>query len=175
MPEENEQDINYEEENNESGAVDTKDRLKKLKDRLRQCQQEKQDYLAGWQRSQADFINYKRRQEKQVSDWSKMLGEGLIYALLSVLDALESGIVSRELEENKAEDLQLIKKQFLDILRRHGLEEIKTVGEKFNPEYHEAIEQVESENEPRIAIEEIQKGYMLNGKVIRVAKVKVTK
>jgi len=170
--EKKEQDINYEEENNESSAVDAKDKLKKLKEKLEQCQQEKQENLTGWQRAQADFINYRRRQEEQMGEWSKMFGEGLLRDILPVIDTLDASIA----HNGKAEDgLTGVREQLMKILSKHGLAEMKSVGEKFNPEYHEAIEQVEGKGEEGIVAEEAQKGYLLNGKVIRVAKVKVNK
>ncbi len=180
MIEENDQNINYEEENNESDAVDLKDKLKKIKEKLEQCQKEKQDYLTGWQRTQADFINYKRRQEEQTADLSKLLCAELIKDILPVIDALEPR-VNADLGADKrgAEEiisgLQMVKEQLMKILSKHGLTEMKSIGEKFNHEMHEAIEQVEAEGEEGMVAEETQKGYLLNGKVIRVAKVKVTK
>ena len=72
--------------------------------------------------------------------------------------------------------LKAVKDQLIKILSNHGLEEMKSAGEKFNPEFHEAVETVEAENKDEGAVvEEVQKGYLLNGKVIRTAKVKVTK
>ena len=172
MAEEKDQNINYEEENNESSAVEAKDKLKKLKERLEQCQQEKQDNLTGWQRAQADFINYRRRQEEQMSEWSKMLGEGLLRDILPVMDTLDASISHSGQAEN---GLIGVREQLMKILAKHGLAEMRSVGEKFNPEYHEAIEQVEKKGGEGIVAEEVQKGYSLNGKILRVAKVKVSK
>ncbi len=171
MSNENEQEIKYEDEDGGGDSGDLAEKVKKLKEKLKQCQSEKQEYLTGWQRCQADFINYKRRQEEQMSEWSKMFGEGLIRDLLPALDTLDASIKNGS--DNKG--LFATREQLIIILKRHGLEEIKAIGEKFNPEWHEAVEQMESEKEPGMVIEEIQKGYKLNGKVIRVAKVKVTK
>ncbi len=162
MSDKKEQEIIAEED---TGSVEGK--IKKLKEKLEHCQKEKQDYLTGWQREKADFINYRRRQEEQMNEWSKMFGEGLVRDILPVLDTLEAGSSSNP-------DLGKIKEQFLKVLDKHGLSEIKAVGEKFDPQRHEAVEQVEGE-EPGVVVEEIQRGYLLNGKVLRVAKVKVNK
>ncbi|KKS66735.1 MAG: Protein GrpE [Parcubacteria group bacterium GW2011_GWC2_42_6] len=160
----NEPEIINEEDSNE---VDNK--IKKIKEKLEACQKEKAEYLAGWQRSQADFINYKRRQEEQLAEWSKMFGAGLVADLLPVLDTLDASI------KNGGDDgLKAMREQLFKVLQGHGLQEIKSVGEKFNPEWHEAIEAVAGE-EPGVVVEEIQKGYILNGKVLRVVKVKVIK
>ncbi|MBU2036866.1 nucleotide exchange factor GrpE [Patescibacteria group bacterium] len=183
MPEEKEQEIILDEENDESGVVE---KVKKLKEQLKQCRQEKQDNLTGWQRAQADFINYRRRQEEQTSEWSKMFGEGLIKDLLPVLDTLDASqpqinadqeIAADKRGSQKAvEGLRMTREQLIKILAEHGLTEMKIVGEKFNPELHEAVEMVEAEKTSEgVVIEEVQKGYLLNGKILRVAKVKVTK
>jgi molecular chaperone GrpE len=76
----------------------------------------------------------------------------------------------------KAENgLVSVRDQLIKTLSGHGLAEIKSLGEKFNPEYHEAVEQVEAAGKEGTVSEEIQKGYLLNGKVLRVAKVRVIK
>ena len=157
-------------ETNDSGQI--LDKIKKIKEKLKKCNEEKQEYLTGWQRAQADFINYRKRQEEQMEGWMKMAEAGLITDLLAVLDTLDSAIKNHGGDGGSA---AAIKKQFEEILKNHGLEEIKAAGEKFNPEFHEAIERVEAGAEEGIVIEEIQKGYLLNGKVLRVAKVKVSK
>jgi len=155
------------------------DNIKKAKEQLKQCQREKQEYLTGWQRCQADFINYRRRQEEQAAEWSKMFGEGLIKDILPVLDALEPrNCAERNAEQHRdetAHGLKMVREILLKALKKHGLEEIKAAGEKFDPNFHEAVEQTESGAGECVVAEEVQKGYVLNGKVIRPAKVKVTK
>lgn len=178
----NEQEIIYEEDN-ENDDVDldveiAKEKINKLKEKLKKCSKEKEEYLDGWQRSKAEMINYRRRQEEQTAEWLKMAQAGLISDLLPILDTLEAGFKNYDLRVKNEENIKLepIKKQLLGILKKYGLEEMKTAGEKFNPEFHEAIEQVESaENEEGIIMEEAQKGYLLNGKVLRTSKVKVNK
>jgi len=147
-------------------------KIKKIKEKLEVCQKEKTEYLIGWQRARADFINYKRRQEEQLTEWSGMFGEGLIRDILPVLDTLDAA------EKHKSESaggLKLTRDQLMKILQKYGLEEIKSVGEKFNHNLHEAVEQVITEGLENAVVEEAQKGYLLNGKVIRHAKVKVSK
>jgi molecular chaperone GrpE len=168
--EKDEKGVHYEDENNESLSVDVKKKLEKLKEELKQCQQEKQQNLAGWQRAQADFVNFRRRQEEQMEEWSKMFSGGLINDILPVLDTLEASI-----NNGQSEEFKMIKSQLMKILGQHGLTEMKAVGEKFDHNLHEAVETVESEGEEGQIVEEIQKGYLLNGKVLRIAKVKVSK
>ena len=160
----------------EEGGDEAAAKLKKLKEKIEACRKEKQENLAGWQRCQADFINYRRRQEEQVSAVIKSAGAGVIADILPVLDALEAGIKHHQPAEKERDAFQLIYQRILEILKRRGLEEIKTLDEKFNPEYHEAVEQVESNGKESGAIlEVVQKGYLINGKVLRIAKVKVSK
>src|SRR4030043_1338906 len=155
-------------ETSEDGDLDeVEGKVKKLKEKLKKCNEDKQEYLAGWQRAQADFINYRRRQEEQIGELRKLFNEGLIIDLLSILDSVEKGMASN------IKGMDVLYKQLKDVLKKHGLEEVKAMGEKFNPELHEAVEQVKSEVEEGVVIEEVQKGYMLNGRVIRTSKVKV--
>jgi molecular chaperone GrpE len=153
-----------------------KEKIGKLKEKLKKCQEDKHEYLTGWQREKADFINYKRRQEEQAGEWLKIAQAGLIKDLLPLADSLELGIRNWESgtgNEDK-DHLEGIRKQLNDIFRKYGVEEIKAVGEKFNPEFHEAVESAEvAGGEEGKIMEEMQKGYLLNGKVLRVAKVKV--
>lgn len=177
-----EQELIQEEENsNEDADLDldmAKGKIIKLKERIKKCSKEKEEYLDGWQRAKAEMINYRRRQEEQSAEWLKMAQAGLIKDLLPMLDTLEAGFKNYDLRFKNEENIKVkpIRDQLLDILKKYGLEEIETTGEKFNPEFHEAIEVAEDENrEDGIIVEEIQKGYLLNGKVLRTSKVKVTK
>jgi len=167
-----ESEISYEEEKDEGLTGDIKKKLEKLKEDLRQCQKEKQDNLAGWQRSQADFVNYRRRQEEQMGEWSKMFGEGLLRDILPVLDTLDASISN---SQDGGDGFKMIRDQLMKILNQHGLAEMKTIGEKFDHNFHEAVETLELEEEGGQVVEEVQKGYLLNGKVLRPAKVKVSK
>lgn len=149
-------------------SEEPKNKIKEFKTKLKECQKEKEGYLTQAQRARADLINYRRRQE-QLLEELKIFGQSnLIRELLPVLDSLEIGS-----QGNK--DIGLIKEQLINILKKNGLEEIKAIDEEFNPEFHEAIEQVESKKKQGIIIQEIQKGYLLNKKVLKPSKVKVAK
>ena len=173
-----EEEVIYDEES-EAGDAESLDeaecKIKKMKEKLKRCNEEKGEYLAGWQREKADFINYRRRQEEQMAEWLKMAQSGLINDLLPILESLNHAERYAEQRGKEEVDVSKIKQQLWAILKKYGVEEIKAVGEKFNPEFHEAIEQVESEGEEGIVIEEVQKGYTLNGRVLRTAKVKVSR
>lgn len=141
--------------------------VKKLKKKLKECQKEKEDYLTQAQRARADLINFRRRQEQVLENFKNYSQADFIRELLPVLDSLEMGA-----ENNKG--IKQIKEQIENIFKKNGLEQIKTLNEKFNPEIHEAVEQVSGGKSGTI-IEEIQKGYLLGDKLLRVSKVKVAK
>jgi len=152
---------------------------KDLKKELEECQKQKEEYLVGWKRERADFINYKKTEEERINKIVKFANENLILKILSVLDNIyiAEKELPQKLEKNDwVKGILKIKEQILDFLRKEGIEEIKCLGENFNPNFHEAVESVQTKNyESGIIIEEIKKGYKLNGKVIRPAKVKVAK
>ena len=142
--------------------------LKKLKKRLKECQKEKEEYLTQAQIARADLINYRRRQELVLEELKKYGRSNLILEVLPVLDSLTIGS-----EKNKG--LGKIKEQLESILKKYELKEIESIGKMFNPEIHEAIQEIESDNEKGIVVEEIQKGYMIGEKLLRPSKVKVAK
>lgn len=149
--------------------------------KLEEAEKLRDEYLAGWQRQKADFLNYQKDVTRQTQELIKFANEDLISDILIVLDSFDISIASIKNNAPNAQDnkfiqgMELIKMQLEDVLRRRGLEIIKTVGEQFNPEFHESVGEVEAEGSPGIVIEEIMRGYKLNEKVIRAAKVKIIK
>jgi molecular chaperone GrpE len=131
-------------------------------------------------RLQADFENTRKRLEKDRQDFIKFANEGIILELLNILDDLERTV---ELAQSKHEDLQVFLKgvemilaHLYDMLKEYGVRPIEAEGELFDPHFHEALMQVEDNTKPEhTIIEELQKGYMLNDRVIRTSKVKVSK
>jgi molecular chaperone GrpE len=131
-------------------------------------------YLANWQRSQADFINYKRRTEQEKGDMVRLANAGLILNLLSVVDDMERALdhVSGKIAGAKWVDgIVLIYRKFMAILEANGVSEIKVLEAQFDPNLHEAAAHVEGEDGKVVAV--IQKGYMLNDRVLRPARVTV--
>ena len=166
MPKDNKDTIEYVSEEDE-GGIDKK--VKKTKSKLKQCQKEKEEYLAGWQRAKADLINSKKEAESRMADYYKFANQGLLLEVLTVLDSFELALK----HEQSDGTLQLYN-QLKNILKNNGLEEIKTIGEKFEPEFHESVGETKGGKSGLIA-EEVQKGYTLNNKVIRASKVKINK
>jgi molecular chaperone GrpE len=135
--------------------------------------------MAGWQRARADFLNYKKEELERLGEMVKYAGENLILKILPILDNFE--IAEKKLPENLKNDENVkgilqIKNQILNFLKEQGVEEIKSVGERFDPNFHEVVEEVEAKDkEPGTIVEEIQKGYKINDRLLRPAKVKVSK
>ena len=140
---------------------------------------ERDEYLAGWQRCKADFINYKKSEEERLKNLTNFINANLALQILPIADnfyAAEKTIPEELKTDEHVKGMLQIRGQITDFLKSLDIEEIKAVGEKFNPEFHEAIEMVEDNTkESGIIIEEMQKGYMSEGHVVRPAKVKVVK
>lgn len=148
-------------------------------EKIQECEKQKEEYLNGWKRAKADLLNYKKEEAERMHSLAKFIAEEFILEILPVLDSFERA--EKEMPEEKKDDqyckgLLQIKTLFEDFLKSRGVEEIKALGEKFNPEFHEAELAVESEKEePDKVVEVTKKGYSINGRVIRAAKVKVSK
>jgi molecular chaperone GrpE len=124
-----------------------------------------EEYLNGWKRERADFLNYKKDEMERIGQLVKYANEEIILNILPILDNLS-------LAESHIKDpgLSQIKKQLEDFLQKEGIEPIEVLGKPFDPNTMEAVE-----GDGETVSEEIQRGYTLHGKIIRVAKVKITK
>jgi len=138
--------------------------------------------LAGWQRARADYMNLLKEVEQEKSEWASWSKLHIIEEFIPVYDNFKKAFAHRPAPNgdkywhNWAEGVGFIMKQFGDVLKSHEIEEIKTVGDPFNPERHETVAEEESDEYPEHAIiREVDGGYMLKGKVIRAAKVVVAK
>lgn len=141
---------------------------KNIENQLEECEKKAAEYLAGWQRERADFLNHKKEEIERVGELLKYAGEEIVSKILPVLDNFE--IAEKNLTEDLKNDANVkgvlqIKNQLQNFLKTCGVEEIKTEGEKFDPNFMEAVEKTEEE----------QKGYIINGRLLRPAKVKIIK
>lgn len=154
-------------------------RLVELERKLSECEKQKEEYLTGWKLARADFMNYKKEEMVRIEGLLKYAKGNLILKILPILDNFD--LAEKKLPENLKNNVNTkgilqIKTQFLNFLKNQGVEEIKSIGEKFNPNLHEVVEEIEKKDkESGIIIEEVQKGYKFQGRVIRPAKVKVAK
>ncbi len=149
------------------------EKIKKLKDNLKKCNAERKDYLDGWQRAKADFINYKKDDGARTKDMTQFIIANLILEFLPVLDSFGLAISHHGLPKDVEKGILSIQAQCINIMKKYGLEEIHALDERFSPEFHESVGEIESEKEDNIVVEEIQKGYIIKGKVLRPARVKI--
>ncbi|MBP1999142.1 molecular chaperone GrpE [Paenibacillus shirakamiensis] len=145
---------------------------------LEQLRAEVQEHQARSLRAQADFDNFRRRTLKEKEDFAKYASSKLITELIPVVDNLDRALSAVQVQaegESFAKGVDMIFRQLEGILKNEGLQVMETVGQPFNPEYHQAIMTVETdEYEEGIVVEELQKGYLLKDKVLRPAMVKVS-
>lgn len=133
-------------------------------DEFEKCKKQAEEYLNNWKRERADFINYKKDETKRLEEFVKFANEGLILEVIDILDDLE--LAAKQMSDG---GLDQVVKKFRDLLAKYGVERIKSNG-KFNPLIHEAVEG-EGEGE----VEEVRAGYLMHGRVIRPARVKIKK
>ncbi|MFC1900408.1 nucleotide exchange factor GrpE [Chloroflexota bacterium] len=164
-----------EEKNNEleSEAFDIDD-IEELKKALAEEKEKAENYLASWQRAQADFINSKRRNEHEMEERRKFANSGLLLGILPVFDDLERALASVPpgiSEESWVDGIRLISNKALAELEIQGLLPIQAIGEPFDPNLHEAIR--EDNGKEGIVIEEIQRGYIFHDRILRPSRVVV--
>ena len=134
-----------------------------------------EDLNTKFLRLMADFQNYRKRADKEKSEIYARANEGIMLGLLTVIDNFERAIEHESKDEKYAEGMQLIFKQLMDVLQASGLEEIKALDEDFDPNIHNAVMTCDSDqHESGKVVEVLQKGYLLNGRLLRASMVKVS-
>lgn len=156
-----------EDQSNETSEVEV------IKSQMEECNNK-------FTRLSADFQNYKRRMEKEKNDIYKFGSEKIVVDILPIIDNFERAIESAKSNDEESDGLlsgiEMIFKQFTDVMKKHGVEEIDALEKEFDPNLHHAVMQEEcDEVESDIVIDVLQKGYILNSKVIRPSMVKVSK
>ena len=142
-------------------------------------QAEVEEYKDKLLRLHAEFDNFKKRVIKEKQDYIKFANDVLILELLYIFDNFERALAAADKTQDFKvlhQGVEMILLQMQGFLKERGLEKIKTMGELFDPNRHEALEQIEQDNcEDNVIVEEFQPGYSLNDRVVRPAKVKVAK
>jgi molecular chaperone GrpE len=141
---------------------------------LAEEQEKAQAYLANWQRAAADFQNYKRRVEQEREDFARLASAALIINVLPILDDLEralQGVDSHLAGLTWVDGIRLIHRKFHAVLEMAGVKEIEAGGADFDPNVHEAVAFGDGEDGKVISV--VQKGYMLNNRVLRPSMVVV--
>jgi molecular chaperone GrpE len=152
--------------------------MERLQTQLEEKTRESTEYFDKWLRLRAEFENYKKRMQKEKGDLMKFGNESLLQALLPVLDnlnrAVEHGKKANE-SSSILEGVEMVQKEFLGILERFGVKPVEAVGEMFDPEKHEAISHEENEVDSNRIITSVQDGYFYHDRLLRPARVVVSK
>ena len=143
-----------EENQNEEKVIITEEKYNELDDR--------------YKRVLAEFENFKKRSQKErESLYNSVLGD-IILGMLPAMDNLENAMKAECKDENYKQGIELVYKQFKDFLEKHGVQEIPTIGETFDPSVHEAVSSVQDDTKgPQEIVQEYRKGYKIGTKVIR--------
>lgn len=159
--EENQEEVKNNKKNNNKDLEKIKDLIETQKKEI----EEKDDRL---KRLMAEFENFKKRSSKEREGLYNSLIADITYSLLPIIDNLEKAAQVKTEDENFKQGIELVLKQFKDVLASNGVTEIETIGKTFDPELHEAITSVVDEKlGPQEIKEEYRKGYMIGNKVIR--------
>ncbi|MBW3015488.1 nucleotide exchange factor GrpE [Candidatus Woesearchaeota archaeon] len=155
-------------------ADKSKSKVEEKKAKADENQESIKELTETLQRLQADFENYKKRVEKEKQENINSASRNIITKLLPILDNFELALKADKNSDDFVKGIELIYSELFEILENEGLKRIEATNKEFDPYLHEALLVEESDKE-NIVLEELQKGYMLNGKVIRHTKVKVSK
>lgn len=146
---------------------------------LTKVQNQAQEYLAGWQRAMADYANFKKETEARAGETAQLIQAAFLLEILPLYNNLKLAIAhapESEAEQGWFKGLVCFKKQFQEFLQKYQISEIKTVGEKFDPNFHEAVVCEEQPDcAPDTIFAEVMPGYLFADKVLSPAKVKVSK
>ncbi|MDO5848042.1 MAG: nucleotide exchange factor GrpE [Methanobrevibacter sp.] len=169
-------DTTKEESSENDEVTKLKEEIETLKEELASQEEKTNEYISYSQRLQADFENFKKINEKQKQEVIKYANENLIKNILDSYEDLGRALENSSNYDELKEGIELINNKLHDALKKEGLEEIPTKGEKFDPFKHEALmAEANDDVENGYIIEELMKGYTLKDKVIKYSKVKVCK
>lgn len=174
-------DITFDEVDGEGEEIDANpaNALKKLREKIKKLEREKEEYLTGWQKERAESVNIRKRAEEEKKLFAQYANEGLLSDIIPTLDNFDMAMKNKEvwatLPTVWTQGIEYIYSQLLSTLETYGVKKINKVGDVFDPKLHEALETVPTENEAddHKVIEVIQPGYILGEKPIRPAKVKI--
>ncbi|OHB15944.1 MAG: nucleotide exchange factor GrpE [Candidatus Zambryskibacteria bacterium RIFOXYC1_FULL_39_10] len=174
-------DVIFDENIDEDGGHDDGALIKKLRLKIKELEEKNLEYLTGWQKERADSINLKKRLEEEKKEFAKFAKEDIATEIMTVLDSFDSAFKNKEawekVDENWRRGVEYIHSQLINVLGNHGVSVINPLGEQFDPNRDEAIENVavEDKKEDGKILEVLNVGYALQNKIIRAPKVKVGK
>lgn len=159
----------------------TNELVKKIREKLKKCEAERLEYLSGWQRAKADFINARKEEEEKREEFIKFSEKELILRFLDLADSFDRLFADKKawetINKNWRQGVENLHSQFANILKSRGVEAIDAIGKKFNPyEHHSAGEiKVDKAGKEGIVMEELRRGYKMQGLVVRPSLVKIGK
>jgi molecular chaperone GrpE len=172
-------DMVFEETTEDGDTLPTKDVVKKLREDLKKVREEKQEYLTGWQRAKADYVNLERSEETKRKELRAHITAGFVEDLLPTLDSFDMAFANKEawekVDANWRAGVEYIYQQLVRTVEDYGVKKVGVLAEVFNPTIHEAIEMVptEQEDQDHTIASVIQYGYIAGERIIRPARVKV--
>lgn len=182
LPHEEDDDVEFEAYNDDDaapGSMSPQDKIKKLREKLVDAQRAKQEYLDGWQRLKADYINLKKRSDEEKSALGNFVRESVVADLIPVIESFDMAFANKDawekVDPNWRMGVEYIYKQFMETLQGYGLSEVSPLGETFDPQHSTAIGSVHTDDpelDHKVA-EVIQKGYKMGDRIIKSPKVKV--
>ncbi len=153
--------------------------IKKLRQRIKELEEKNQEYLTGWQKERADGVNLRKRLEEEKKEYAKFAKEDIATEIMTVLDSFDSAFKNKEawekVDKNWRQGVEYIHTQLINVLANHGVSIISPLGEQFDSQRDEAVENVVVENpeDSDKILEVVSVGYKLQNKIIRAPKVKV--
>jgi len=160
----------------EAAATEAVESTPSLEEMIRQAELKAEEHHDAWLRAKAETENVRRRAQEDIAKASKFAIERFAGELLAVKDSLEAGLSTENPSvESLKSGTELTLKQLVAAFERSGLKEVNPLGEKFDPNFHQAISMIESEQEANTVVTVLQKGYLLSERVLRPALVIVAK
>lgn len=179
IPDETNDDFEFVEEDGEGAELSSVAKAKKLREDLKTANKERLEYLTGWQRAQADYVNLKKESDERLTRGKELGREQLMDSLLPALDAFDMAIGNKEawqkVDENWRNGIEFIHSRLISALEENNMSVIDTIGAPFDPNLHEAIENIPTDDKSldHTIAAVIQKGYKMGERILRPARVKV--
>ena len=173
------EDVVFVDSTEDGDVLPTKDIVKKLREEVKKLQKEKEEYLTGWQRAKADYVNLQKDEESKRKELRNFVTLGLVEDLLPALDSFDMAFSNKEawekVDANWRSGVEYIRNQFIGAIESYGVSKIDQVNVAFDHNLHEAIETIVTDdiNKDHTVASVTQSGYKISDKVIRPARVKV--
>ncbi len=173
------EDVTFVDSTEDGDALPAKDIVKKLHDDIKKARADKEEYLTGWQRAKADYVNLQKEADMKFARGKELGVEKITDSLLPALDAFDMAMSNKSaweaVDKNWRQGIEYIRSKFLQALADNNITPIAEVGAKFDPMLHESIESITTEDESKDHTIEsiIQSGYKIGERVIRPARVNI--